>query len=338
MESFIRSFWLSFVGIALALFLGLHAWWSFHLAKLPARPPFPQTRAGYISSYGDGGYVVHYLYLYGLFGMGPRMQASDVILLGPSHVELGLSAAALSRELSASTGRPVRVYNLGVGYGDSVPFDKDVLDANGVRNKPAVVDLYMPYGDDISAYAKKVEASTTFAAYLTVGDLWLRAGDDWLLDPWLPSFRLISDQSAPTIKTSRMLRAIMIRRWENGDMLNIWQPENGFIYANSPPAWNLPFTQDDPRQYDHAHDMVLSEKMVANLKSRAIRPIYTLIPYDGYLPGTAPALAQPFLTLTPDGLTFIDTNHLNASGREIATQRLFDGLKNQGDLASWIWP
>jgi hypothetical protein len=338
MNLFIRFFWLSFVAMTLVSFTALHAWWTFQRSQMAARPPFPMTRDHYIAAYGDSGYTVHYLYLNGIFGMQKRIQQSDVLLLGPSHVELGLSAAQLSQELTISVGRPVRVYNLGIGYGDSLPFDKDVLAANNIHHKAAIIDLYMPNGEDISLFARKVEATSGLGAYLSVSDLWLRAADDWLLDPWLPSFSLNSNLGAPEIKPARMLESFMVRSWDTGDMMNIWNPNNGFIFVQSPPASNNPFSQDDPLNHDHAHDLTLTAKMETSLKERDIRPIYTLIPYDGYLPNEIPARAKPYIPIPSNNLTFLDTNHLNASSREIATERLFNGIKNNGNISPWLLP
>ena len=339
MNFFLRSFWFAFAVCGFSCFLGVHLWWRTHLAGMPSRPPFPARRDAYVAAYGDSGYTVHYLYRFGLFGLGDRIRHSAVLLFGPSHVELGLSAAQLSADLSAKEGHPVRVYNLGIGYGDSLPFDREILAANNVRGKAAVIDLYLPNGGDISAFGQKAEKSSRISAYLYVTDLWARAAADWCLDPWLPNLRTeIDSKGQIELKPARLLRSFILRNWSTGDTIDIWRPQTGFIYRNSPSAWNLPFRQADPAGYVHAHDLFLTPAMQAALEARQIQPVYTLIPYDGYLPGQIPDAARPYVPISSENLGFIDTNHLNAASRDVVTTRLFLGIMKENLLSSWLRP
>jgi hypothetical protein len=334
MKSFQRIFWLAFVETALILVVAVWASWGSERAKMPPRPAFPLSPSTFVAIYGTEGYTPHYLFRYGLFGMTERMRQSDVLLLGPSHVELGLSAAQLSLDLTAALGRPVRVYNMGVGSGDNLSFDRTVFAANGIRDKAAIVDLYMPYGSQMSAFGLKVNTADTLRAYVIVGNLWLRAAQDWLADPVLPALSL----NKPVLGPTRMLRLLTVRRWDTGDMVEMWKPEVGEIYEHSPDHWKDPFSQVDPRKTYHALDMSISQWMIDDLKARNIRAIYSMVPYDGDRPNEIPSIARPYVPIPSDHLTLLDTMHLNGSSREIATEALFRGLRDGGYLASWPFP
>ena len=172
-------------------------------ARVPTAPaqPAPLWLGGpsFLSDYGTHGSTAHYLFRFGLFGMKDRLQKSDLLFLGSSHVEFGVSAARLTSELSRVTGRPVRVYNLGSGFGDGIGFAREIIAANALRNKTVVLDLFSPMGEGDSDYARVVSRSNSLGAYLKVWDAWLRYGDDWLLDPVMPFF---------STRTGAKLRAI----------------------------------------------------------------------------------------------------------------------------------
>jgi hypothetical protein len=70
----------------------------------------------FVAEYGGvGAYVGHLLYYWGLFGMRDRIRQADIVLLGSSHTQFGLSARQLSEILSRESGRPIKAFNLGLG-------------------------------------------------------------------------------------------------------------------------------------------------------------------------------------------------------------------------------
>ena len=101
MDRFSRIFWQGCLGSSAVAFLALHLWWNHCKVGLPDRPPFPGVGDSYISEYNNLGSASHYLYQFGLFGMGDRIRQSDVLLLGSSHMEYGISAAQLSAHAHA---------------------------------------------------------------------------------------------------------------------------------------------------------------------------------------------------------------------------------------------
>jgi len=334
MNIYIRSFWLSFGGMALIAFGSLHIWWSCRLAQMPARPSFPITGEEYVTYYEHSGSTSHYIYRHGLFGLRKRMQESDVLLLGSSHVELGLSAALLSRELSKTAGRPILVYNLGTEEGEALSFATKVLAANGIEHKASIVDLYQPWGENMSVSGRSADESSRWNAYTSVGKVWLKVCEDWLFDAWLPNFQILVNSDQSTIIPVRSLKSLAIRRWDTGDMVEVWKPEIGGVYANTPPHWNVPYTRDGPVHGDHAKGQ-LTAKMIAELKERDIRTIYTDVPYDSDYLNKIPDIAQPYVVIPSTNLTLIDRMHLNRSSRDIATEALFEGIKNGGYLSVW---
>ncbi|HEY8966117.1 MAG TPA: hypothetical protein VIM58_06725 [Candidatus Methylacidiphilales bacterium] len=54
---------------------------------------------------------------------------------------------------------------------------------------------------------------------------------------------------------------------------------------------------------------------------------YTLLPFSGYREGRIPGEAAPFFPIAPEGLRFYDTHHLTGPARTLATERLFEDLK-----------
>ena len=336
MNAFLRSFWLTFTSIAFFLVLTSYLVVQPIVGSLPA-PPFPLNGKSFLSLYGEGGYPVHYLFRFGFFGMRERMQKSDVLLLGTSHVELGLSAAQLSANLSRAAGRPVHAYNLGIAYGDSLPFMEGCLVENDVRQKPVVLDLCMVKSVHLSPFAQKVEKTPRLKAYFAVLDIWFRAVDDWVLDPFLPRVAInTSIHGSIGIMPGRMMQQCIWRDWSTGDTVTGWHPLAGYFYTSSWRYFNRPFSQDDPLKLDHDHDLDFTPEMKTFLGQQGLRTVYTLIPYDGYQPETVPAYATPYIPISKDDLTFIDTHHLNAKSRAIATQRLFDGMQSSGALMPWL--
>ncbi len=88
-------------------------------------------------------------------------------------------------------------------------------------------------------------------------------------------------------------------------------PEFGSAYNSSFPFMNNPFHKEDPLKLPHGDDLQFTPSMVSFLASAELRPIYTLVPYDGYILENKPALAVPFVPIAAEDLTFIDPHHLN---------------------------
>ena len=110
MNSFLRSCWLSSLVTTLVLFVSTSLAWKATERKFPSVPDIRWLgRTSYISAYAELGTTMHYIYHLGLFGMRERLQKSDILLLGSSHVEYDLSAAQLSQKLSNFSGHPVTV-------------------------------------------------------------------------------------------------------------------------------------------------------------------------------------------------------------------------------------
>jgi hypothetical protein len=339
MTAFLRSFWLCLASFGFLSFACLHLIWAPLLSLQPMRPPFPINSRTFISLYGISGFADHYLARFGLFGFRERVQKSDVVLLGSSHVELGLSAWILSANLSQEAGHPVSVFNLGVPFGDSIPFAAECLTYNQIRNKPVIVDIYVPFGSTPSDFAKKVDQASPLSAYCIVTNIWLRAANDWILDPWLPRLTLgtgINDGISVT--PSRMLQLFATRNWANGDFADGWAPQLGDAYNSSLRIVNNPWQKDDPMKWPHGKDLQFTPEMKSFLGHSGLRPIYTLLPYDGYLLDNKPDIATPFVPVSHDDLYYVDNHHLNGRSRNVATERLYQGMKDQGLVKPWLDP
>ena len=332
MNRFLCSFWSCFLVVLASAFLVATESFSSIRAGLPPRPSFPFSTATFVNDYSYEGCTCHYLFRFGLFGMGDRLRRSDVLLLGSSHVEFGFSAAQLSRELSANLGRPVRAYNLGASFGDGLPFTRTVLASNHLRAKACLVDLYVRDDDHLSPFAAKVEGKNVLGAYAAVCDLWLRVIDDWVLDAWLPRISRHNDSSGAGMFTARrMLDMVDTRAWGSGDSVEFWTPRLGLIYTHPElgkvalPGSGAP--RITPR--------TISNRDRAALTQKQERVIFTLLPWNSKLVGhwSGP---EPFVPIPEEGLSFFDSYHLDAPSRTIATDRLLQGLLQTGRLESWL--
>src|SRR5579863_8610373 len=68
------------------------------LRVLSPKPRFSVFGRHYVSTYTRGS-ADHYLFRFGLFAMGEQIRCSNILLLGTSHTELGLSAEQLASSL-----------------------------------------------------------------------------------------------------------------------------------------------------------------------------------------------------------------------------------------------
>ena len=335
MNSFLRSFWLGLIVAATLEWLSLFAAFRHTQAHLPVRPAFPINSTSYLSDYGFGESAAHFLFRFGFFGVGDRIRQSDVLLLGPSHVEFGLSAGQLAQELTAAEGRSVRVYNLGLGFGEGLPFDRDILAANRAGNKAAVIDIYSLWGDRVSSYGRKLDQMNDLGAFLQLANFWTRVTGDWLLDPWLPRIlpRDGTDPPGPPIKLARMLGDVSQRRWDNGDVVEFWAPKLGLIFSQ-PSLGTIPPGDNTPRIVD----LDVSPFCRQIIQENQLRPVFTMVPWGATLSTTPFPPVEPFVTIAPDGLSFFDTFHLTSASRAVATERLFDSIRSAGLLETWLAP
>jgi len=310
---------------------------------MPACPSLPLYGDNYIAEYYGVGSAPHYFYLYGLFGMRDRLKNSDVLLLGSSHVEVGLSAAELEKNLSNVNKRKVRAYNLGLGFAEGIGFDNDIIAANNLRNKTLIVDLFMPGGESLSNYGDQARQSNTFAAYLRVFQLWTTCIGDRLLDPVLPRFYPddfgnanipglpVRKRIMGFIAPRRYLMILGIRSWSTGDDVLSWSPDEGVVSNNPPPDKNILYGHGEPAyQYMKNIGIFFPAEEQEMFHRRNLNVIYTLLPFEGYKNGSVPPEAEPYISIIPDGLTYYEGMHLNSPGRVLATERLFNNMHSQG--------
>jgi len=331
MKRSLRQFWTAFAGTLAVAVLVLHFSWAQTYRQLPLRPPLWLGGASFLSDYGSHGSTAHYLFRFGLFGMRDRLLKSDLLFLGSSHVEFGVSAARLTSELSRRKGRPVRAYNLGSGFGDGIGFAREVIAANDLRDKTVVLDLFSPMGEGDSDYARVVGRSNSLGAYLKVWDAWLRYGDDWLLDPVMPVFSTRTGAKlSDSVARTRLLGVCTTRSWESGDVDEMWAPTLGFVFKNPAPGVAQPMGHDDPFHIQGYGTWNVSAATLAFFADRRLRPAFMLLPFAGYEYTSAPAQASPLMTVPSDGLTFYDQAHMTESGRGLATQRILEGIERAG--------
>jgi hypothetical protein len=326
MNSFLRTCWLSASLTTILVFGFTSLAWKSLEPKLPARPPMTMFGTkDYISSYANIGTTMHYIYRLGLFGVRERLRKSDVILLGSSHVEYGLSAAQLSKELSDFSGHPVTVYNAGIGCAEGSGFANDILVSNGLEKKAVVLDLFSPFGNGISAFGQTMRQSNSMQGYLHVLDLWLGAFSDDCLDSFLPR---VATNDFTKYKFSRSLGITEIRNWDSGDVVELWDPALGVLFPE--PAASVPRPRRKPANDTNVNAGVWFDATTQETISKLrLSPAYTVIPFGGFEHAVIPPDAEPFIPLSGAGLSYWDEQlHVTAGSREIVTDRLAQGLES----------
>ena len=292
--------------------------WS---ARVP-RPDFPVPGRTYVSAYRDDE-TDHALFLFGLFGFGKRIREADVLILGSSHPELALSAAKMANVLGRTYDQTFIVFNIAMGYGEGTGFEKEILRANDVTGSTIVIDLFSPHGAGVSPFGQKVLPLSMAQAYQRVCQLWTVFLRDWLTDGLLARVRFTV---ADGVSVERALRWVLIRDWNNGDVVDIWTPETGSRFLNPAPGSVHPLLIDwpDPQETSiprGAVDFVAERQMTAYA---------TLIPYPSGDSGLAMARANGaglrFVDISASGLEYYDREHVSAAGRELATDRLLTAL------------
>ena len=315
--NFMRTFWGALAGSALVLALVVRVFlmpsWRDRIPMLD----FPFPGWAYVSAYRDGE-IDHHLFRFGLFGFGGRIRNADVLIIGSSHPQLGLSAAKIASEFVHPENRPVAVFNMGLGYGEGSAFVRDILEANEVTRSMVVIDLFSPHGDGVSPFGQTVQQLSAAQAYQRVGQMWAVFLRDWLTDALLVRVRFTM---ADGLSLERAMSRVLIRDWNNGDVIDIWTPQMGSRFQNPAAGTVHPLLLAPTR----ADDISIPRATIDFLAERAMTPYAVLIPYPEGNPSIAAARANaagiPFVAILPTGLDYYDRDHVTAAGRELATDR-----------------
>jgi hypothetical protein len=225
-----RRYWISF-GAGLVVILALTDYLSMGpLATRPARPALPAVGRTFLAEYNASDAIAdREIFRHGLFGLGPELRDRDLFLLGSSRVEFGLSAASLSALLSKD-GRSVRAFNLGLGCGEAVRFDLDILADAAAFGRSAIADA-TTLNRPVSWCGERSAGHDIFAAYAQVFRVWTKFLYDWSLDPLLP--RLEITTAGPLFR--RFLFGLAVERdWQTGDVVRAWHPVTGLFYPRPP--------------------------------------------------------------------------------------------------------
>jgi hypothetical protein len=165
------SFFISLSQVFSALIAALMVWTKATSADLSAKPAYPVPGRNFVSEYGGvGADAAHMIYYWGLFGVADTIRHAQLILLGSSHTQFGLSARQLSQAVSEPTGQPVSVFNLGLGCGESALFGAETLERLDVRGKAVVADLYNI--DSASPCGAAAASADPIAAYFKLLAIW----------------------------------------------------------------------------------------------------------------------------------------------------------------------
>lgn len=341
MESFKRSFWRASLAMVALLLVPCVVWSRIEAERLAPKPDFPLPGRAFVAEYGgQAAYVAHLLYWWGLFGFGERIRRADVVLVGSSHMQFGLSARQLSADLSRAAGRPIRAFNAGLGCDTPLGFDAALLDRLGIRDRAIVADTFAYDYDPYNAACFAEFAGMTDGVHSVFQALavWTRFDCDWALDGLLPRI----DLSRRRLTLSRYLNApALILDWDYGDALYLFRPDRGeaFPIPRAAAPQDVAAAQP-PGQALTSGTIPLPDALAAIVAQGGLRPAFTLIPfvttpafdrerYDnvaGLLRASGAGPSAPFIAIAPAGLTSFDGEHLTGPSRRRATQRLGDDL------------
>jgi hypothetical protein len=321
-KEFNRAFWmgaLSAIAMSSVFLIAIAVFTSGN--NLP-KPAIPFGGQAYLSAYRTGNFD-HYLFRFGLFGFGDRIRSADILIVGSSHAVFGLSAEEISAALSDRRGRAVTAFNLAVGSGEGVGFAREILEANKTQAQTLLLDLYSNDRGLPSEVAQKALRANILGAYIAVAVPATEFVRDWLFDGVLPR---INFGLGASVRVDRFLQPIITRRWDNGDLDDVWTPEQGSLFQD-PPAKLISSLPMDSRQLRGPPPTLLPE-YGAYLASKDLSVVLTLVPYDGYRLDEAKRVAEeigrPFLPVEPKDLQSLDGGHLTAASRAVATRRLID--------------
>jgi len=319
-NEFKRRFWTGALGAAAMSSVILVAIAVFYIGSNPPKPPIRVWGRTYLSAYV--GLLDHYFFKFGLFGFGDRIRNAEVLILGSSHAEFALSAEIVSAALSARRGHSVAAFNLAVAA-DGMGFAREIVEANKVQGRTLIVDLYATNQGGLSDAAQKALHTDILGAYVAVASLTADYVKDWLFDGLLP--RINFGLGAGT-RADRFLYAVITRRPDNGDLVEVWAPVQGRLFQNAPEKTTSKIPTNSAQL--KGPPPTLLPEYAAYLASRKFSVGLTLIPYDGYRLDEAKRFAEqigtPFIEIAPDDLQSYDPGHLDAVGRDVATRRLID--------------
>lgn len=346
MANFNRLFWLSALVTAVICFSAAGLFTRVVIGRVAPRPPYPRIGERFVAEYaGVGAYIEQDLYYWNLFGFGDRIKHSDVILLGSSHTQFGLSARELSVRLSHALGHPVSAFNLGMGCGETLNFDIDVLKRLEVSHAFLIADAYTIQNEALTACDEVAMKGDPVQSAFAVAGVWSRFTWDWILDGSLPSISLRDG----SLHIERFLNAPVLEvDWDTGDASYFYRPDDGEVFPNAAPTriskvlsgqpGELPWTLRDG-------SIALPEELQP-LNGPLGSTVVTMIPFPGapnfglwnlYEPAyhaLVEALASkasysrvPFLEIDANGLASFDHGHLTGSSRVLATERLGQSLK-----------
>jgi hypothetical protein len=323
-STFNFRFWKAFGMTVMVCFTLVAGWWVPQQKASPARPSFPFVDK-YVSYYEPAGSAEHYLFFHGLLGFGERIKDADLILMGTSHTIFGMSAARIQEKLSARAGKPVRVFNMGMVYGEGAIFSTDVLARNEARGKTVVVDVYTEYPDGISPEARASEGSDILMAYTKVFKIWGHYTADWIEDPYLPSWHLdkITDEG---FGAQRQLGNTLFRRFESGDNAGVWISAAGERYFSLDAH---PLGSGDPFAGAPNRSVGFPEAARTKLLQLSDRVFLVAIPFEGSNKSVMPK-GYSVLNIPPTGLAYIDQHHVNAASAKVVSDRIVDELLSSG--------
>ncbi|HEY8965360.1 MAG TPA: hypothetical protein VIM58_02880 [Candidatus Methylacidiphilales bacterium] len=320
---FLRSFSCTLAVVYAAGALALLAWWRPQRAQLPPPPPLPDWKIQFLDYYGGRGDTTHGAFYCGLGGMRERLEKSDVILLGSSHVIFGLSAERLSQRLSERKGRPVRAYNMGTDYGEGTRFGAEALTRNGIDGKAVVLDLFhLDLRPAMTEIGNRAAQGDAFSNAVEIAQVHVNFFRDRLLEPW-PCLR---PEKGGHARFARRLDQILVRASASGDLVYCWLPEQGYVFPSDRKSFAI--DPDDAEAWKALPNrgQSLAPGTLERLAVAGNRPFATVIPYPGAARAVPPAPACPFLPIPAEGCRTFDGSHLTPEGRERTTDALAERL------------
>jgi hypothetical protein len=334
MKEFNARFWKATSVAGVMGFGTVAALTVFASASNPPKPAFPLSGNRCLSAYSFG-HADHYVFRFGLFGAGERIRNADVLIVGSSHAIFGLSAERIAAALSERWGRRVTAFNMSLGFGDGMGFVREILQKNELHGKILLLDLFSNDRGRPSEVALRAMQTDILGAYVSVATTVTDFVRDWLIDGWLPRIyfgsRTVSlaaraqQPASASLSAERSLGVVVIRRCDNADLEEIWFPEHGGVFRNTPAHMvsGLDADSQSPRP-----SPTLAPEYEAYLRSADFRVALTLIPYDGYrveeAKRAAEQIGRPFIEVDPIDLKFWDLNHLIAESRDLASLRVVE--------------
>jgi hypothetical protein len=317
------KFWIAFVTSFVAALLLSHCALNFFVLGRPPRPPFPNLLRDYVSSYRRGDND-HELFQHGIYGFGARIRKADILLAGSSMMKFGLSAAMIERSLSSAWNRPVRVFNIGVAFGEGSAFVRALLSTYNLKKRVLLFDVYAFTVDKLSDFAETIARESNISAYRQVASNSVDFLFNWVLDPAIP--RLHYPLSSDGFIT-RSLEEVGIRSLAHGDMVDFWRPREGSVFANPAPGTVLPIR---PGTAPQLGGVFLPETLMSLTKASGIALFIVQVPNSivpvGEIEKIAATSGIPFFKILPSDLSSFDRNHLNWRGRLIATSQVIRQL------------